>query len=349
MTEIEERPDHPRRTAELRGQAEAEAVLLRAWESGRMPHAWLIAGPRGVGKATLAFRFARFVLGGGAGEVGLFGDTAPAGLAMDADSPVFRRVGAGGHADLFTLETGMPDEKGKPTPSVINAYQAARAVAFSHMTPGEGAWKVVVIDCAEDMHSGLAAPANRILKALEEPPGRGLFLLVSHQPGRLLPTIRSRCRKLALRPLALEDVAAILRARRPALSEDDTSALAKLAQGSAGRALALADAGGLEVHAELSALLDQLPRLDVPAVHAFCERHARSGAEDSYRAVSDLLADRIAEMVRAGAAERRPGLDRWVRLWEKTVASATRAERLTLDKKQVLLDLFLDLQAAARA
>jgi len=347
--------DHPRRTADLLGQDASEAALVAAWRSGRMPHAWLIAGPRGVGKATLAYRFARFVLAGGGATAddgpGLFGDApaedaAPGGLTMDPGHPVFQRTAAAGHSDLFTLESGLPNEQGKPTPNTINAYQAGRAVAFAHLTPGEAAWKVIVVDAADDMN---ATSANRILKALEEPPGRGLFLLVSHQPGRLLPTIRSRCRKLALGPLADETVARILRAHRPEVAEEDAAALAALAGGSAGRALALADAGGLEVHRELTGLLARLPQLDIPAVHAFCERHARAGAEDSYRAVGDLLGDWIAGAVRAGAAERRANLERWVRLWEKTVAASTRAERLTLDKKHVLLDLFLDLQATSRA
>ncbi len=346
--------DHPRRTADLLGQDAAEAALLAAWTSGRMPHAWLIVGPRGVGKATLAYRFARFVLAGGAAAEegpGLFGDApatnaAPGRLAMDPEHPVFQRTAAAGHSDLFTLETGMPNKEGKPTLNEVNAYQTGRAVAFAHLTPGESDWKVIVIDAGDQMN---ATSANRILKALEEPPGRGLFLMVSHQPGRLLPTIRSRCRRLALRPLMDETVAAILRTRRPEVTEEDAAALASLAGGSAGRALGLADAGGLEVHRELTGLLARLPQLDVPAVHAFCERHARAGAEDSYRAVGDLLGDWIAGVVRAGAAERRANLERWVRLWEKTVAASTRAERLTLDKKHVLLDLFLDLQAASRA
>lgn len=374
MTDDEKSPPAPlapRANPDLIGHEAAEATLLQAWAGGRLPHGWLIGGPRGIGKATLAFRFARFVLAGGA-PADMFG-APPSSLAIDPASAVFRRVAAGGHADLLTVERGVMDdragrrrgEEGAVKRRAEIVVEDARAIAqFMHLTPAEGGWRVVVIDSADELNSHAA---NAILKILEEPPRRALILIVSHAPGRLLPTIRSRCRRLDLRPLAERDIVAILGRQRPDLAAAEAAALARLADGSAGRALALAEAGGLGLDSEFLRLVADLPRLDIPAVHALGDRLTRPNAEASYTALAELVAWWLRRLIgiaggaAAPAAEFAPGeaaqlaalaarhgLDRWLDLWEKITRLFARADGNGLDRKQVLIGAFLALQSAAR-
>jgi DNA polymerase-3 subunit delta' len=207
--------------------------------------------------------------------------------------------------------------------------------------------------------------ANALLKVLEEPPKGALLLLVCHAPGRLLPTIRSRCRKVFLLPLAADEVVRLLLEHRPDLSGEDALILARMADGSIGRALELADAEGLVLYREMVGLLDTLPRLDGVRLHRLADAVARGEAEALYRTLTDLLVDFLARMV-AGAAEgtsrevmpgegalmRRLGclgrLDQWVEVWENLRALFGRADAVNLDRKQVVLDAFFTLGAAAR-
>ena len=210
---------HPRETLTLHGHVEAENAFLDAYRGSRMPHAWLIGGPRGIGKATLAYRMARFVFAHPTPPATQnTAQNAPgvaqnaAGLALSPDHPVVRRVAAQGHPDLLALER-VEDEKGK-VPMFIPVDMVRRTIGFFGSTAGEGGWRVCIVDSADELN---AAGANALLKILEEPPARSLLLVVSHAPGRLLPTIRSRCRRLMLRPLAADDVA---RAAAVALQRD---------------------------------------------------------------------------------------------------------------------------------
>lgn len=360
----------PRQNPDLVGHERAEAVLLEAWRSERLPHAWLICGPRGIGKATLAFRFARFVLAQGAADGGgLFGGGEAAGpesLYVDPVLPVFRRVAAGGHADMVTLERGYEREGGRLRNSVV-IDDVRKAGRFMALTAGEGGWRVVVVDAADDLNVNAA---NALLKLLEEPPARALVLLVSHAPGRLAATIRSRCCRLALRPLAEDTVAALLARHAPTLGAADAAALARLAEGSIGRALGLAEADGLALYRELIALVAPLPGVDIPALHKLADRLARPDAEAAYRTTIDLLTWWLARMVRAGvpgpahaadAVEAAPGeseiarrlrglagLDRWAEVWEKIGRMAAQADGLNLDRKQVVLNAFHALETVSR-
>src|SRR3954452_6878723 len=203
----------PRATADLVGHAAAEAGLLKARESGRLAHGWLITGPPGIGKATLAFRFARFVLAGGAGEGALFGAMPASSLALPADHPVFRQVAAAGHPDLLTIER-LADEKSGKLKTSIAVEQVRKIADFLHLTAGAGGWRVVIVDTVDDLN---ANAANAMLKILEEPTRRALLLLVCNAPGGVLPTIRSRCRRLDLAPLAETEIDALLARLRPDL------------------------------------------------------------------------------------------------------------------------------------
>ena len=187
-------------TPSLLGREAAESALRRLFESGRLPHALLLSGPRGIGKATLAFRFARFVLANGAGEGspgGLSGGSEESGLAIAPESGTFRRVASGGHADLLTVERAY-DPRRRRLRGEIVVEDTREIAAFLRLTPAEGGWRVVIVDGADEMNRNAA---NALLKILEEPPRRALLLLVAHSPGRLLPTIRSRCRRFPLAPL----------------------------------------------------------------------------------------------------------------------------------------------------
>jgi DNA polymerase III subunit delta' len=351
----------PRANPLLIGQDEAEARLQSFHRSGRRPHAMILSGPRGVGKATLAFRFARWLLAQ-AGAGGLFGAAEPQpDLAVDPSDPVFRRVVSGGHPDLMTLERTVND-KGKLREEIV--IEDARAVgSFLRLTPAEGGWRIVVVDAADELNRN---SANALLKILEEPPRQALLLLVSHAPGSLLPTIRSRCRTVPLRSLDDGEVAELLRRYRPGLDPAEEGMLVRLAEGSVGRALDLADAGGAKLYRELVALFADLPRLDVPALHGLGERLARNDAAEEFRTVADLIGWWLARMVRGaakgalppeivpgeGAAMRRlldrAGLDQWVALWEKITLLFAQADGLALDRKQVVLTAFLDFAATAR-
>ncbi len=346
----------PRENPDLIGHEVAERELLAAWRSGRLPHGWLICGPRGIGKATLAFRFARFVLAGGAG---------PDSLAIDEDDPVFRRVASAGHSDLMTLErTINPDTKRLRSVIVVDDVRAVGR--FLGLTAGEGEWRAVVVDAADEMNENAV---NALLKMLEEPPARTLLLLVAHAPGRLPATIRSRCRRLALDRLPDEAVSGLLSRLAPELADDDAAALARLSEGSIGRAIGLAEAEGLALYRTLLALLQTVPGTDVVALHAFADRLAGRDAESDYRTAMTLLTWWIARMVGAGArgvalpgaeivpgeqgcAERLIGLggvEQWMEVWEKVTRLIAQADSINLDRKQVVLGAFHAMERAARA
>ncbi|MBM3951350.1 MAG: DNA polymerase III subunit delta' [Rhodospirillales bacterium] len=336
----------PRANPDLVGHGAAEALLKEAFARGRLAHAWLIAGPRGVGKATLAYRFARYVLSQGKlpamAEPSLFGATATKptgeGLYLDPADPVFRRVAAGGHADFLAVEPAFDDKKGARRTEIV--VEDVRGVgAFLALTPAEGGWRVVVVDSADDMNRNAA---NAILKVLEEPPARALLLLVSHNPGALLPTIRSRCRRLSLRALAEADAARVIGGLAPSLGRDEALELARLAQGSPGRALELASEDGLALQRELGGLLDALPDLDGIALHRFGDKVAKSGAEAAFRIATDILCRRL-----DGFAVGDPG--RWLATRDRVVEMLARVEPLNLDRKAAMMDAVFQAQAAARA
>ncbi len=351
----------PRANPDLLGHAEAERRFLDAWASGRVGHAWLISGPRGIGKATFAYRIARFALAGQTGT-DMFGQGGD--LALSSDHPVFRRVASAGHADLRIVERGWADERKSRRRGEITVDDVRGVGDFLALTPAEGGWRVVIIDAADEMN---ANAANAVLKTLEEPPRNSLILLVSHSPGRLLPTIRSRCRRLLLRPLPDTLVLDLLERLQPTMSGEDRAVLARLSGGSIGRATILAEEGGLDLYRQLTAILDTLPHLDVPTLHAFADRVARSDADNAWRTVTDLLEGWLMRLIRAGGRGDSPqkeemvagegktmaallsvaGVERWLEVWEKVSALFARADAVNLDRKQALLTAFLALERLA--
>src|SRR6266851_3800630 len=357
----------PRANPDLLGHEAAEQALRRLFEAGRLPHALLLSGPRGIGKATLAFRLARFVLANGVGEGSLLAPSGGSvdegsGLAIAPESGVFRRVAAGGHADLLTVERAY-DPRRRRLRGEIVVDDTREIAAFLRLTPAEGGWRVVIVDGADEMNRNAA---NALLKILEEPPRRALLLLVAHSPGRLLPTIRSRCRRFPLAPLPPAIVRELLLRYRPDLPEPQAEALTALSAGSIGRALDLAAAGGVELYDAVLALLSREAGIDQSALHAFADRLARGDAEEAYRAVEELVVQLLARV--AGAAARgsgdappaaheslvlqrlgnRASAARWAELRDEIGRSFARTDALNLDKKQTILGAFFAIEGAAR-
>jgi DNA polymerase-3 subunit delta' len=219
---------HPRETAALFGQAEAEARFLDAAATGRLHHAWALTGPKGVGKATLAWRIARHLIAGG--------DT----LDMAPDHPVFRQVAALGCPQLFLCRRPW-DDKGERLRTAITVDEVRALKAFFQLSAAEGGRRVAIVDAADELNT---AAANALLKILEEPPQGAVLLLVSHRPAALLPTLRSRCRELRCRPLAPEPLAQAIAAAGAAPDPADAAALAALAGGSVGAAFELVAGAG---------------------------------------------------------------------------------------------------------
>jgi DNA polymerase III subunit delta' len=369
---VESAASAPRANPDLVGHESAERELERLYRMGRLPHAILLGGPRGIGKGSLAFRFARFLLAqsgqdGGAGA-DVFSGEDETGLAVDPECGVFRRVASGGHADLLTVERAWDPRRRRLRGEIV--VEDTRAIAgFFRLTAAEEGWRVVIVDGAEEMNRNAA---NAVLKILEEPPARALLLLVSHSPGRLLPTIRSRCRRLMLAPLAVPIVMQLIRRFRPQLEEFEAAALAAICAGSIGRALDLADSGGLALYRSVLDLLSQAPAIDIARLHGFADRLARADAEDAYRASAELLSQFLARLA-AGAARgalggaESPGGEivaaeqaamqrlaaradpaRWAGLRAEIERSFVAADDLNLDRKQTMLGAFFAIAEMSR-
>lgn len=332
---------HPRETAELVGQGEAEKQLLQAFHSGRMPHAWLISGPRGIGKATLAYRLARFLLAGQGGDT----------LDTDMALPPVRRVLSQSHGDLMVLESDGGD---------IGVEEARMVSAFLSKTPAESQWRVVIIDSIDDMNR---SAANAILKTLEEPPARAVLMLVSHNPGTLLPTIRSRCRVLKCKPLASRDFASITREHAPALDVEMMQAYYRLAGGSPGLALFLVEQEALALYHALLALWpmgSQSP--DWLHAHPLAEQMAGVANTVRFEAMQHVLQYLFRQLVLAssGAGDGEELLEGeaavlrhiagfkpmqgWLDLWQESAVFLTDTRRIHLDRKQVLLNIIAAMQ-----
>jgi DNA polymerase-3 subunit delta' len=336
----------PRLQSVLFGHAQAETELLDAYRSGRLHHAILLSGPEGVGKATLAFRFARFVLAHPDPTAPEVRDAVD--LSLPAGHPVVRQVAIGAHPGLLHLRRPY-DEKAKRFRTEITVDEVRRLVPYFGSTSAHGGYRTVIVDPADDLNTNAA---NALLKALEEPPRQALFLVVCHVPGRLLPTIRSRCRRLDVRPLSAVEIVDALAALGAAGEHGDeaVAAAADLSNGSLRRALSMLEAGGVGLQKAVSDILDVLPARDVAAVHRLADRVSGPGTDDAFGLLSDLVFDWLSRKVRAEAAAGVPAvaLAGWAEVWEKTGQAIGSAEALNLDRKQVVLNLFQDIAEVDR-
>ncbi|ARE84877.1 DNA polymerase III subunit gamma/tau [Roseovarius mucosus] len=357
---------HPRETVQLFGQSAAEAEFLEAFNTGRLHHGWLITGPRGVGKATLAWRIARFLLATPlVQDEGLFGaPPPPVTLDVAPDHPVARRLLALSDPGLFLLRRG-PTDKGDRLAAEIRVSEVRKLGNFFALSAADGGRRVVIVDAADDLNT---QAANAILKMLEEPPARTVLLLISHQPSGLLPTIRSRCRTLRLAPLGPQEMAQALEQAGIA-PEGDPAALAELSGGSVGAAVRLLNLGGLKLYAELVGLMESLPRLDRPRALRLAEAAATRGAEDRLDLLFSLTDLLLARLARTGATGQPPSAEAaageaamlarlapdayqgraWADCAETIGARARHGRAVNLDPASLVLDTVFRIQQTAGA
>ena len=352
---------HPQDTTHLIGHEEAEARFLDNFQSGRFHHAWLITGARGVGKATFAYRAAKFLLSQQASEGGgLFGPLET--LDVPVDDPALSLIHAGSHPGLAVLRRQY-DTKGKKFYTAIRVDDVRALSPFFQLTASDGSWRIVIVDSVDDM---IPSAANAILKTLEEPPKKTLFLLLSHTPAGLLPTIRSRCRQLALRPLDDTNMRKVLAPHSETLSPEQLDMLLTLAEGSPGKALRLLEAGGLEIFTALLDIFREYPRLDAEKLHALADKSGLKDGETRYRSVCEIYPWWLTRLVRTASEDfagnnlipgeadimkrmiSRHSPSDWAELWEKGNELIKRADSINLDRKQVVLNLFLNVERMGR-
>jgi DNA polymerase III subunit delta' len=340
--EADETP-HPRATPELFGHAGAEAAFLAAYRGARVPHAFLIIGPKGIGKATLAYRVARFVLA--------HPDPAAAGvqkaksLAVDANDPVARRIAAQGQGDLLVLER-TPNEKGVLRQQIA-VDDVRRTVSFFGSTAGEGGWRIAIVDAVDELNR---SSANALLKVLEEPPERALLLLVSHAAARVPPTLRSRCRVITLRPPAEPDVAAAVAAATGTTASDpQVRAAAAAGEGSVARALALLDEDALALRQQALDLLDGLPALNANGMHALGDALAGTDPQPLASFVDTVNAWLSRRLDGEGRDRAEIGrLARLAEVWERINQAADDAAEYNLERKPLVFSVFGLLAEATR-
>ena len=326
---------HPRTRHTLIGDEAAQAEILSAWNKGRFPHAFLIGGPEGVGKATLAYKIARFMLASP--------KAGARSLDIPADHPVARQIAALSHPDFLLLRRIAPEE-GKALPTEIKVEEIRKLVKFFGTTAAAGGYRVCIIDALDDLNK---SGANSLLKILEEPPARSLFLLVSHSPGRLLATIRSRCQKISLRPLSVEEVTSAVKniaGEIEDLPADKITEAAAASGGSVRHALSLLMGQGLEVRGMTEKLLAKLPETDGESLHKLGDSlRDREGFYVFTEAVEDWLA--------AAATERNAPPARLARLaetWENVRRAGIETDAFGLDRKPFVFKVFSMLVDATR-
>jgi len=368
MSDEPPRPDqidgaqHPRDTPELIGQDTAQAAFLDAFNTGKLHHAWLLTGPRGVGKATLAWRIARFLLATPDTDGGMFDVPAPQTLDISPEHPVSRRIAAGGEGALKAVTRSMnPDTKRMRKQIVVDDIRALNG--FFQMSSADGGRRVVIIDDADEMNVNAA---NALLKMLEEPPERATLLLISHQPSGLLPTIRSRCRTLRLGTLRADDMSRALDQSGVEIA-GDAAALAELSGGSVGGALRLSLLGGLSTYGELMALMASLPRMDRARALKLAEAAAARGGEEKLALLFHLIDLMLARLARTGALGAPPQVQAardeaqtlarlaptahqgriWADVQQTVSARAAHGLAVNLDPTALVLDTFLKLGDAA--
>ena len=347
---------HPRETSDIFGQNAARGAFLDAFTSGRLHHGWLITGPRGVGKATLAWQIAKFLLATPPDNGGMFASEPPTTLDIPADHPITHRLLALAEPGLFLLRRAWDDKARPPRlKKVITVDEVRKLRGFFALSAPGGGRRVVIVDAADEMNVNAA---NALLKLLEEPPENAILLLVCHQPMRLLPTIRSRCRELRLSPLSGDDLTRALAQADCQIAADAQDALDQLAAGSVGDALTLSELGGPKIYADLIRIFENAPRYDRPAALALANAAAGVKNVEKFDLTLHLILVFLARLARHGASHPPSGeaaigeaalLARlssnpqsardWAALEQELSARATHGKGVNLDPAALILDM----------
>lgn len=369
----------PEEQSSLFGFDAAQNLLLDLWNRGTLAGAWLFCGPKGIGKATLAYRLARFVLAQPDDDGGLFGaPEPPKTLDVPESDPVFGSIAQRTNPGLKVVEFALKDDEVKDRQALIDAgkpldpeverkrrrYDEIRvtdirdAENFLHLTAGANGWRVMIIDAADDMNVNAE---NALLKSLEEPPAKTLIILISHVPGKLLPTIRSRCRKLLLKPLSDEMLTNILKSKINGLGNDELVALTRLARGSLGRALSLIDADGVKLFRQMLALFADFQLYSVARLYDLVEKTLKD--KDALKLAQTLLLQWLTNVcvcggkgendaeIFAGEIALRERVQRHIpvlRLMELIDEIRRGFADIDLDQKQVFVNAFSKLQRGAK-
>ena len=323
----------PQATGNLIGQDEAVAAFDTALNGERMHHGWLLTGPRGVGKATFAWLASHALL------------TGQPGIAMEATDAIRRRITEGNETRVTLVARRINEKTGKLRTQIdVEQIRDLRAALSRSAEAGE--WRCVIIDSAEEMNP---SAANALLKLLEEPPARVAFFLVSHAPGRLLPTIRSRCRTLDFRQL---DDDALARAYHAATGTDLAPALIPVARGSVGEALNLASENGENIAQGVQRVLAPLPdRIDRSALHRLADAVAPADKDEGFGIAIRILIDTAARHACdhvGGTPAARATAARWAETAMTMQDTAARTRALNLDRRQALLDMVARMEDAAK-
>lgn len=308
------------------GHDKAIEQFRSAWDSRALHHAWLLGGPKGVGKASFALAAARRMLADAAGPLSEL-----PGLGTPEDHPMAKLIAAGSHPDMRWLER-LPKERGEGLARNITVKQVRELSELFDLSPAMADWRVAVIDTVDELEP---SAANALLKMLEEPPPNSVFFLVSHAPGRLLPTIRSRCRRLDLRALDDDAMASVLERQLPDLSATEHRRLVSLAGGSVGRALAFASLDLAPLEQSAVEILRQGDP-DNSRRSALAGQLARKAAADRYAAFLDLLPSLVAQEARQLAE---PGRERALDAYARVRELAALAPRLSLDPAATVFQL----------
>ncbi len=336
---------HPSQQLGLIGHGQEERALLSAYQQQRLHHAWILGGAEGIGKATLAYRMARFVMvNPDPAAPQVQGATT---LDVDPNHPAARQAMHLSHPDIMVLQRTWNTER-KVFYGDIRVDDVRRAINFFHTTAGAGGWRVCIVDTADDLRT---AGANAFLKILEEPPPKCLFLIVTAKPRSLLPTIRSRCRMLPMNPLGTDDLVAVMQ-RLPDLTGDyslpELQQMTSLAEGSVRQALSLIESDALSIRQSLDALLASLPDYDPRAAFAFSEKVAGRDSDQAYDLAMRTIMDWIHAQATANTQASHKSLARWPDLWEKTAQAVREAAIYNLDRRPLMLGLLHDLAKAVR-
>lgn len=355
---------HPRLTARLIGQEAAEAAFLQAYNGGRLHHGWMITGPRGVGKATLAWKIARFLLATPEADGGMFAPPPPETLDIPDNHPIARRMAALSEPRLFLLRRAYDEKKAK-LQDIISVEEVRKMKSFFALSAADGGRRVAIIDAVDDMNP---SAANALLKLLEEPPKGVTLILISHQPAKLLPTIRSRCRELRLGPLSPADLSDALTQAGGEVEPEARTALAELAGGSVGEAFRMTNLDGLALYQKIADLMATLPRMDRQRALALAEAGAARGAEARFDLIVTLLDLFLARLARAGSLGQCPpeaakgeaqliarlsphpiAARDWADLAQHLGLRARKAKAVNLDPAALLMDMLLKIDETAAA